>query len=181
MPIRPILHIGNPLLWEKSKPVDDPLSDDTKRIIADLEDTLADFRRQSGYGRAIAAPQIGEMKRIIFIRRDLADVETTGVSTYIPTGALINPAITKMSDELMEVWDDCLSIPNLMVRVLRSVRITLEYTDESGARLSVELDGDLSELIQHEYDHLEGILATQRAIDDKSFCTRQQWFKIHKA
>lgn len=182
MPTRPILHIGNPTLWEKSVEVKNPLSDEIKRIVIDLEDTLDDFRKREGFGRAIAAPQIAELSRIIFVRRD---VETpSGISTYASNrlnGALINPSITWMSDETIEVWDDCLSIPNLMVKVKRAERIKLEYTDEQGENHTAELEGDLSELVQHEYDHLEGILATQRAISPASFSTRQEWEKNHKS
>ena len=112
------------------------------------------------------------------------DVETTGVSTY-PTnqlsGVLINPKINWMSDEQIEVWDDCLSIPNLMVKVKRAAKIKLEYSDENGSHCVAKLDGGLSELIQHEYDHLEGVLATQRAISSTSFATREEWQRIHKA
>ena len=171
MPTCPILHIGNPLLWERSVEVEEVTSGDTKQIIQDLEDTLTEFRKREGFGRAIAAPQIGRLSRVIFIRRDLAGL----------SGALINPSITWKSEETIEIWDDCLSIPNLMVKVKRAARIRINYTDETGNTHTQELDGDLSELIQHEYDHLDGFLATQRAIDSKSFCTRAEWRKIHKS
>jgi peptide deformylase len=95
-----------------------------------------------------------------------------------PTGfsaPLINPEIVWASNQSMELWDDCFSFPELMVRVSRAARIRVEYTDERGAAQIVEAEGDLSELLQHEIDHLDGILAVNRAISDKAFATRAEW------
>ncbi|MCF8309191.1 MAG: peptide deformylase, partial [Bacteroidales bacterium] len=73
------------------------------------------------------------------------------------------------SDEMMEVWDDCMSFPNLLVRVKRHKSCTLSFVDEQFKAHQWNLSDDLSELLQHESDHLNGILATQRALDDKAF------------
>jgi peptide deformylase len=85
---------------------------------------------------------------------------------------LINPTITRASREMMELWDDCFSISNLMIRVRRHVEVEVSYTDEHGAQRRMTASGDLSELLQHEIDHLDGILATDRAIDGRSFAMR---------
>ena len=82
---------------------------------------------------------------------------------------LINPQITFLSEEMMELWDDCMSFPNLLVRLKRHKSCKVEFLDEHWQPQTWHLTDDLSELFQHEYDHLDGILATQRAIDDKSF------------
>jgi peptide deformylase len=164
MPAKSILELGNPLLWEKSSPVADPRSDETRLIVRDLSDTLAAFRRERGFGRGIAAPQIGVLQRVIFIR--------------MPDGfcgPLVNPKIVGASDRHMELWDDCFSFPDLMVRVRRSEEIRVRYQDESGAEHELEAAGDLSELLQHEIDHLDGILATDRAIHPRAFATRAEW------
>ena len=162
---REILQLGNPTLWQKSERVSDPTSSETARLIRDLSDTLASFREATGYGRGIAAPQIGSLKRMIFIR-----MQPTGFSA-----PLINPEIAWASSQTMELWDDCFSFPDLMVRVSRAAQIRVEYTDERGAAQTVEARGDLSELLQHEIDHLDGILAVNRAISDKAFATRAEW------
>lgn len=165
MPGKEILQLGNPLLVEKSAPVLDFAAAETQTLIRDLSDTLASFREATGYGRGIAAPQIGVLRRAIFIRMQ-------------PVGfcdALLNPEIVWASDEKMELWDDCFSFPDLMVRVERAVRISVRYTNGRGAEQTIEAEGDLSELLQHEIDHLDGILAVERAVSPTAFATRAEW------
>jgi peptide deformylase len=159
MPVREILLLGNPELWRPSSPVVNIQARETRELIGDLAATLENFREQNGFGRGIAAPQIGVGRRVIFLN----------VGASFP---LINPTITNASREMMELWDDCFSIPNLMVRVSRHVEVEVSYTDEHGAQRRMKASGALSELLQHEIDHLNGILATDRAIDGRSFAMR---------
>lgn len=161
MPVKEILQLGNPELWLPSSAVEDVRSSSVVTTISDLGATLSDFRAQFGFGRAIAAPQIGVRSRIIFM-----DVGS-------PL-ALVNPTIGSRSSEMMELWDDCFSFPNLMVRVRRNTQIVVEYMDEHGVGKTLDARGDLSELLQHEIDHLDGILATDRAIDSRAFATRAE-------
>ena len=99
MPARDILILGNPNLWQTSEPVTDFHARATQDTIRDLAETLANFRATNGFGRAIAAPQIGVRQRVIF--------------TNVHGGfALINPVITNASQEFFELWDDCFSLPN---------------------------------------------------------------------
>jgi peptide deformylase len=165
MPSREILQLGNPMLWEISLKVEDFSSSRIASLISDLSDTLASFRAQSGFGRGIAAPQIGSLERVIFIR-----MQPTGFC-----GPLINPEILWASDEMMELWDDCFSLPGLMVRVRRNRAIRVSYCDERGARQAIEAEGDLAELLQHEIDHLDGILATERAVSPHALSSRALW------
>ncbi len=165
MPKQVILQLGNPLLIERSSPIVDIAASDTQSLIRDLADTLAGFREATGYGRGIAAPQIGILKRAIFIR-----LQPSGFCS-----ALINPEIVWASPAKMQLWDDCFSFPDLMVRVERARQVKVGYTDERGLSQTVEAEGDLSELLQHEIDHLDGILAVQRAIDPNGFSTRAEW------
>ena len=81
----------------------------------------------------------------------------------------INPVLEYLDDEKMEVLDDCMSFPGLYVRVVRYKRCRIHYFDMHWNKCVMELSDDLAELIQHEYDHLDGILATMRAIDNKAF------------
>jgi peptide deformylase len=164
MAIREILLLGNPQLWQPSAPVADVRARETQEIIRDLSETLQDFRDRQGFGRAIAAPQIGASRRVIFMNAG-------------QPLALINPAIIAASDEQMELWDDCFSFPDLMVRVRRSVEITVGYTDERGSVQRMTVRNDLSELLQHEIDHLDGILATDRAVDARGFALRSEVMK----
>jgi peptide deformylase len=166
MPARPILELGNPALWQASGAVETPAS--VRGLIEDLSDTLAAFREAHGFGRGIAAPQLGVHARVIFIRMPGGF-----------TGPLINPRIEWSSAEQMELWDDCFSLPGLMVRVARAARIEVSYLDEHGSARTIRTDGDgggaFSELLQHEIDHLDGILAVQRAISPQALCTRAEW------
>ena len=160
-----ILQLGDPVLWQKSSMIVDVRSAEVRDIVRDLSDTLATFREATGYGRGIAAPQIGVLKRVIFIR-----MQPSGFCS-----PLINPVVTWSSDTPMELWDDCFSFPDLMVRVSRASRIRVKYLDEKGLERTLEAEGDLSELVQHEVDHLDGILAVQRAISPQAFATRAEW------
>jgi peptide deformylase len=170
MPAKEILLLGNPLLLQKCAIVEDLRSTEILSTIQDLNDTLAEFRRSHGFGRAIAAPQIGVLRRIIFVR-----MQPTGFC-----GALINPTITWFSPEKITLWDDCFSFPDLLVQVERATAITVEYIDEGEQKQEIRAEGDLSELLQHEIDHLNGILAIQRAVHPQAFSMRTEWEKFWK-
>jgi peptide deformylase len=163
MPVREILLLGNPQLWQPSQNVAHIRSRETQEIITDLAETLSDFRHRKGFGRAIAAPQIGEHRRIVFVR----------MAEGAEPMPLINPSIVRASRETIEMWDDCFSFPELMVRVRRHHEVVMRHMDEFGSQQTMTLRGDLSELIQHEIDHLDGILATDRAIDARSLALRR--------
>ena len=85
----------------------------------------------------------------------------------------INPVLEFPDDEMMEVLDDCMSFPNLLVKVMRHKRCRIKYLDMNWEEQVISLEGDLAELLQHEYDHLNGILATMRAINNKSFIIKK--------
>lgn len=171
MPVRPVLQLGDPLLREKSRPVADPTSREVRDLFQDLADTLAHWRAQTGYGRGIAAPQLGELKRVIFLQ--LAGAEPW---------PLINPEIVERSEEKIIVWDACLSFLSIFMQVERHRRITVRYQNLDGETCEVEAgdERDLSELLQHEIDHLDGILAIDRVIDMKTICTREEFEKRYR-
>ncbi|MFB0562397.1 MAG: peptide deformylase [Candidatus Lokiarchaeia archaeon] len=161
MPVKEILLLGNPRLYEVSEKIREEELEELKPVIEDLHDTLMDFREKYGAGRAIAVPQIGVMKRLIYMH-------------ITEPVVFINPTLEFVGDEMMEVWDDCMSFPDLLVKVNRYRKCRIKYRDMNWEEKSMELEGDLSELLQHEYDHLDGILAVSRAIDGKSFCLTSQ-------
>ncbi len=130
-------------------------------IIRDLQDTLQDFRARNGFGRGIAAPQINEAKRIIVITVDHPIV-------------LCNPRITARSRKFMTLWDDCFSLPDLLVKVRRHLSITVRFHDGHGKTRTLKATGALSELLQHEIDHLNGILCIDRAIDSRHIVYRSE-------
>ncbi len=161
MSVKEIFLLGNPRLYEVSEAVEERDLPELTHVIDDLHDTLLDFKAKYGAGRAIAAPQIGVMKRLIYLF-----IEEPVV--------FINPAINQKSEEMIEVWDDCMCFPDLLVKVKRHRRITINYRDREWNDRSMVLEDDLSELLQHEYDHLDGILATARAVDERSFALKNQ-------
>ncbi|MEW9122712.1 MAG: peptide deformylase [Thermotaleaceae bacterium] len=151
-----ILLLGNEALYQRSLPLLKEEMPSIQETVKDLHDTLMAFRKKHGVGRAIAAPQIGVFKRLIYMHIDKPIV-------------FINPTLIFEDDEMMEVLDDCMSFPNLLVKVNRYKRCTIHFKDLDFADQSLAFEGSLSELIQHEYDHLDGILATMRAKDNKAF------------
>ncbi|MFA6846610.1 MAG: peptide deformylase [Sphaerochaetaceae bacterium] len=153
---RTILLLGNPLLYQKSEECRKEELPQISLVKEDLRDTLLAFRRKYGVGRAIAAPQIGVRKRIIYRHLDTPIL-------------FLNPQIEYPEATMREVMDDCMSFPGLLVKVLRHKRCVLHYRDEQWKACDLEVEDDMAELLQHEYDHLDGILATMRAIDSKSF------------
>lgn len=155
MAIREILLLGNEKLYQVSSEVKKEELEEVKKIAEDLHDTLIDFRKKYKCGRAIAAPQIDVLKRIIYMYIDKPVV-------------FINPKLQFVGEEKFELWDDCMSFPKLKVKVLRYKKCKIFYKDLLWNDCEMMLSDDLSELLQHEYDHLDGILAVQRAINDKS-------------
>ena len=157
---REILLLGNPALYEISEEVKEEELELLRPVFEDMFDCIRGIRRDYGFGRAIAAPQIGMKKRLICMLTDQPRV-------------IINPTLEPVGDELMELWDDCMSFPKLLVRVRRYRRCILRYRDENWQPQELLMEDGMSELIQHEYDHLNGILATMRAVDGKSFAMKK--------
>jgi peptide deformylase len=166
MPVRRILQLGDPLLRERSRPVESVQS--AEPVLRDLRDTLHEFQRTHGFGRGISAVQIGEPLRLIYIEID--------GRSY----SLFNPEFKWKSPEKFRLWDDCFSFPNLLVHLERSVSAGLRYQDETGESRTLEASGAFSELLQHEMDHLDGILAVDLALDRESFCTREEWERRYR-
>jgi peptide deformylase len=166
MAVRTVLQLGNPKLREVAAEVKDPTAAEIRAVVEDLADTLAYWRRETGYGRGIAAPQIGVGLRLIFLR-------LPGEEPW----PLINPEITERSAEKIVVWDACLSFLSIFMQVSRHREITVRYQDLRGARHDVRAteERDLSELLQHEIDHLDGILAVDRITDIRTMCTREEF------
>jgi peptide deformylase len=151
-----LLQLGHPKLYEVCEPVLKSEMPLVKDWVADLHNVMQEIRAKYNFGRAIAAPQLGIMKRLIYMNIDQPVL-------------FINPEFVELSDEMFELWDDCMSFPNLLVKVKRHQHLTIKYLDEHWQPRVWKMENDLSELLQHEYDHLDGILCTMRAVDEKSF------------
>jgi len=154
---REILILGNEKLYKKSEMVTQNLLEKASQVVTDLHDTIDAFKEKYGYGRAIAAPQIDEHYRIIFMKYENRII------------SFINPIMKPVGEKTYCLWDDCMSFPGLEIYVERYNKVHVKYKDLNWTDHEIEFEGDLAELFQHEYDHLDGILAVQRAIDDKAF------------
>lgn len=171
MPVQRVLQLGDPLLREKCAVVQNPAAAEIRQLVADLSDTLAHWRAKTGYGRGIAAPQIAVLQRVIFLRLPGED-----------PWPLVNPEIIHRSNEKIVVWDACLSFLSIFMQVERHRDITVRYQDLEGNTREVAAgdERNLSELLQHEIDHLNGILAIDRVVDTKTICTREEFEKRYR-
>jgi len=163
MTARRLRQLGDPVLREVSAAVANPAAE--AELLADLRATLHAFQRTRGFGRGISAVQIGEPKRLIYIE--------SGAASF----CLFNPVYERTSEITFELWDDCFSFPDLLVWVRRHRAVRVQYLDEKGAARALDAEGDLAELLQHEMDHLDGVLAVDRALDAQAFATREEWLR----
>lgn len=172
MPVRSVLQLGDPVLRRKCARVTDPAAGEIRDLIQDLADTLACWRAETGYGRGIAAPQIGVLQRAIFLKLPGAE-----------PWPLVNPEIIRRSEDKIIVWDACLSFLSICMQVERHREITVRYQTLAGETVEVEAgeERNLSELLQHEIDHLDGILAIDRVTDVKTIVTREEFEKRFRA
>jgi peptide deformylase len=128
------------------------------KILKDLREALKTYKVDGYTAVAIAAPQIGVSKRMFLISDQSTDRDA------LPTLVAINPQIVKFSKKTHDVGEGCLSIPEYYGIVRRSTNVTLRATDEHGNEYERGAGGLLAQIIQHEYDHLDGILFTERAL-----------------
>lgn len=151
-----VLLLGNPRLRDRCEPVTRNDLTEVTEIIPGLHNIISEFRAKYQAGRAIAAPQVGYMKRLVYMYIDHPVV-------------FINPRFTFLSEEKFTLWDDCMSFPQLFVQLARHRFCTLEYFDLNFEKHEWHLSDGLAELMQHEIDHLDGILAIDRALDKEAF------------
>jgi len=161
-----ILLIGDPRLRQVCRPVTDFKSPEFREYGRRLTNALDRFRSEHGFGRAIAAPQVGIPLRMIAMNLGQGPL------------LLVNPELIDPSTERFTLWDDCMSFPWLLVRLERRVSVGLRYRDEGGELISRPgVEKDVSELLQHEVDHLDGILALDRALDRDSIIARRVYLE----
>jgi peptide deformylase len=166
--IREVIQLGDPRLRACCEAVEDAMAADVAALVDDLRDTVRHWRATTTYGRAIAAPQLGVLRRVIYL--DVAGGH-----------AMVNPVITWASDERMVVWDACLSFLAIFCQVERHREVVVQYQDLEGRTREMRAAGDLSELLQHEIDHLDGILTVDRMVDVRTLCTREEFEKRYRA
>jgi peptide deformylase len=160
--IREVLRMGDPRLWQPSAPVERFGTRELEALLADLRDTMA-----AHDGAGLAAPQIGvPLQVVIFgVERNprYPDAEP------VPYTELVNPVLTPLTDEMEEGWEGCLSVPGLRGVVPRYSRLRYEGFDPRGHPIRREVEGSHARVVQHECDHLAGILYPMRMRDFTRF------------
>ena len=160
MSILKIAKIGHPILLKKTKEVKEIGSDNIKKIVYDMSETMLDIK-----GIGLAAPQVHINKRIlIFQNPDIEEENTT-----IEITALINPTIEKINEETNDAWEGCLSIPGMLGLVRRYSKINYSGYDLEGNIISKRAEDSHARIVQHEFDHLNGILYTRRLAHKDAF------------
>ena len=166
MTIHRIRLLGDPILRTKCDHVVNPSSPAIRVVADDLQETLEDVTARFGFGRALSGPQIGAPVRLVHMAH--------GEHPF-----LINPEIDDVGPKDFFVCNDCFSFPDLLVRVQRSYQIKVKFTDLRGQEHLMEVEGSQAELLQHELDHLDGVLAVDRADGLDPFFYREEWNKHH--
>lgn len=170
MAVREVLKMGHPLLLQGAEPIDRFDDPELDRLIADMFDTMA---AQSGAG--LAAPQIGVSKRLVIFGVEknprYPDAEE------VPTTILINPVIQPVGRRTEEDWEGCLSVPGMRGLVPRYTHIRYSGYDEKGRRFEREAEGFHARVVQHECDHLDGILYPRRIRDLRMFGFESELFR----
>ncbi len=160
MAILKIARMGHPVLQARAAPVDDPTAPDIRRLIADMVETMHDAD-----GAGLAAPQVHVSRRVVVFESPRArDPDNAQALTV-----LINPVIEPLTDETDLGWEGCLSVPGMMGLVPRVTRIRYRAHDHQGNLVEREAEGFHARVVQHECDHLDGILYPMRMTDMSKF------------
>lgn len=176
MSVREIIRLGHPTLRKAaaSYPIDQIGSDHFQKLVTDLKETLA----ATGNGIGLAAPQINESYRVAII--DIPDPITRyGTVTPLPFTVYVNPVISVINEETRGYWEGCLSVPDMKGYVERPQHIRVDYLDTDGNQNSIELEGFLATVFQHEFDHLDGLLYIDRLKDTRLFSFDAEYTAFH--
>ena len=160
--IREVLRMGDPRLWQKSAPVTKFDTSELHSLLQDMRDTMAHLN-----GAGLAAPQIGVQLRVVIFgvkaNPRYPDAEE------VPDTVLINPEVTPLSDAMEEGWEGCLSVPGMRGWVPRWKKLRYSGYDEHGKRFQRNVEGFHARVVQHEVDHLDGVLYPMRIRDFTRF------------
>tara|TARA_A100001037_G_scaffold306251_1_gene350184 strand:- start:981 stop:1556 length:576 start_codon:yes stop_codon:yes gene_type:complete len=163
MAIRKIILMGNPLLREVAAPVENARADDVSRLAEDMKETLIDID-----SRGIAAPQVSVGQRLVVYRLPAEHLPKDSRTEPVPWTAMVNPVIEPLSDNTQMIWERCLSLPGLFGKVKRHRDIRITYSTLDGTPEERIAHGFHAMLLQHECDHLDGVLYPMRIEDIKT-------------
>jgi peptide deformylase len=160
--IRDVLRMGDPRLWQVSRPIEAFGTVELADLLTDMRDTMAHLN-----GAGLAAPQIGVPLRVVIFGVK-SNPRYPGIDD-VPDTVLINPVLTPLSGEIEEGWEGCLSVPGMRGWVPRYQKLKYSGFDEQGHRFEREVEGFHARVVQHEVDHLDGVLYPMRIRDFTRF------------
>ena len=160
MAVLRIAKMGNPVLLKKAAPVADPRAPEIRRLAADMQETLEDIGASG-----LAAPQVFVPKRVVVYRRIASRIPAGSNIPPRPWTVMVNPVITPKTEKTTPVWERCLSVPGLHGKVPRYLNINIRYQTLQGKTESYDAHSSWAALLQHECDHLDGVLFPQRMTD----------------
>ena len=160
MAILRIAHMGHPVLRHQAEPISDPGHSDVRRLAADMKETLEHIG-----ANGVAAPQVYVPIRLVVYRIQDSKIPAGSGWQTVPWTVMINPVITPQSDEKFLTWERCLSLPGLHGQVPRYANITVRFQDHDGNTIEREADGSHAAVLQHEVDHLDGLLYPMQMTD----------------
>jgi peptide deformylase len=165
MAILKIARMGHPVLRRRAAEVEDPASPETRRLVEDMIETLADIG-----GAGLAAPQVHVPKRVVIFSVPAERIVEEPGATPLDLTILVNPVVEPLTDETELGWEGCLSVPGLRGVVPRFTRVRYRGTTPEGEKIEREASGFHARVIQHECDHLDGILYPMRMTDLSLLC-----------
>lgn len=176
MAILKIARMGHPVLWERCAPVEDPGAPEIRRLVADMMETMEDAP-----GMGLAAPQVHVPLRLFVFRVPPERMLPGGEDVQIGNSVLINPSVELLGEDRVLGWEGCLSIPGLRAAVPRATRVRYRGVDCDGNPIEREVGGFHARVVQHEYDHLDGILYTMRLKDFTLFGFNEDLMRVAEA
>jgi peptide deformylase len=170
MALRPVLRMGDPRLLQTSAPVTHFNTAELHALVADLQDTM-----HAANGAGLAAPQIGVPQRVVIFGGDAPNPRYPDAEP-VPHTVLVNPELTVVGAEVREDWEGCLSVPGMRGLVPRFQVLRYAGYDQFGTRIEREVSGFHARVVQHEVDHLDGVLYPQRIRDLRNFGFNEELF-----
>jgi peptide deformylase len=170
MAIRPVLRMGDPRLLRLSDPVREFDSAELHALLADMQDTMASLN-----GAGLAAPQIGELWRVVIFGTDAPNPRYPDAE-IVPRTILINPELEPLGSAMEEGWEGCLSVPGMRGMVSRYQQLRYRGVDQRGRPIDRRVGGFHARVVQHEVDHLDGILYPMRMSDMSQFGFAEELF-----
>ena len=169
MPVRDVLRMGHPVLRERAKPVEELATPELRALVQDMKDTMA-----AKNGAGLAAPQIGVGQRVVIF--GVTKNPRYPDAEEVPFTVLVNPRIVMLTREVEEDWEGCLSVPGMRGVVPRYTKLRYSGFDEEGNPIERVAEGFHARVVQHECDHLDGILYPQRMTDLSRFGFNEELF-----